>query len=406
MLPEPHTVESYRKAVLSLVSALGVENVDLAAALGRITAEPVLAGLPVPCFDNSAMDGYAVRASDIADTAPDRPVTLVRLPPARAGSPRPAALREGEARPVMTGAPLPPGADRVVPVECTTGGAFDDEPVVSLWDPGRSNIRRRGEDIAERSTIVPSGVELGPRDLALIAATGHARVLVRRRPRVAVVSTGDELLARKGPTGGVPDANSVYLRAAIVAVGGEVSSVRIARDDEHAQRLALDAAAREADLIVSTGGVGPGTHDIAGRLAAASPDGVLARVAMRPGRPQAHARWNGTPWLALPGNPTAAFVSFETFVRPVLERLVGAEGDRSAVAETVSVGWSGTPGSVRFVPLTVGGDGDSLTVGPLGPPGRAAHSLSTMFRAPLIAMVSAETADVRAGQLVPVIEPA
>jgi molybdopterin molybdotransferase len=405
VLPEPHTVDSYREAVLRLVAALPAETVGLTQALGRTTAEAVRALLPVPGFDNSAMDGYAVRAADVAGADPHRPAALVRLPSARAGSPTPAPLREGEARPVMTGAPLPPGADLVIPVECTTSGRFDDGTMVELWPSGKANIRRRGEDIAAGSTIVPRGAVLGPRDLGLLAATGRTEVRVHRRPRVAVVSTGDELFASAG-SGGVPDANAVYLCAAVASLGGEIASVRTAPDDGTALTAALDAAAGDADLIVSTGGVGPGTHDLAGLFAAGTPGGMLARVAMRPGRPQAHGRWNGTPWLALPGNPTAAFVSFEAFVRPVLLRLAGGAGRASEAAETVSVGWPGTPGSVRFVPLAVDGDADALAVAPLGSPGSAAHSLAAMFRAPLIAMIGAETADVRPGQLVPVFQPA
>jgi len=400
------SIEAALELVLDGLERLGSETISIADAHGRVAAEPVRSAVDLPPFDRSAMDGYAVRAADLAEAAPDRPVALVALSPARAGSPLPPPLRHGEARPVMTGAPLPPGADLVVPVECTTSGRFGDGPVVELWGSGKANIRRRGEDVAAGSTIVGRGVVLGPRDLGLIAATRCLDVSVRRRPRVAVISTGDELSPAASPADRVPDANSVYLCAAIAALGGEIASTRVARDDDTALREALDGAACDADLIVSTGGVGPGTHDLAGRLVAATPGGMLARVAMRPGRPQAHGRWNGVPWLALPGNPTAAFVSFETFVRPVLERLLGLAGQTGPLAETVSVGWPGSPGSVRFVPLSVGRDADALTVGPFAAPGGGAHSLSAMFRAPLIAMVGADTADVRAGQLVPVIQPA
>ncbi|MFP3464099.1 molybdopterin molybdotransferase MoeA [Leifsonia sp. SIMBA_070] len=406
MLPEPHTVESYRRSVLGLVTALPAETVGLAEGLGRTTAEAVTAAFAVPRFDNAAMDGYAVRAADLEGASPESPAVLVRLEPSRAGSPQPRPLRTGEARPVMTGAPLPPGADLVVPVERTTSGRFDDGATVALWRDAKPHIRNRGEDIAEGAPIVRRGVVLGPRDLGLLAATGHTVVRVHRAPRVALVVTGDELFSDAGPRAGIPDSNSVYLRAAVTALGGDVVSVQLVRDDEDALRRVLDSAARKADLIVSTGGVGPGTHDLAGRLAAASPDGTLARVAMRPGRPQAHGRWRGTPWLALPGTPAAAFVSFEAFVRPVLARLAGALTGGEPASETVSVGWPGRAGAVRFVPLAVEADADAIAVHPLGSPDHASHSLSAMFRAPLIAMVGAETANVETGQLVPVFEPA
>ncbi|MDR6972072.1 gephyrin-like molybdotransferase Glp [Leifsonia shinshuensis] len=405
MEPQPHTVESYRDAVLRLVNALPPEHIALDQALGRSTAEAVTARLPVPAFDNAAMDGYAVRSHDVANADRDRPATLTRLSYVRAGSSLPQALHAGEARPVMTGAPVPPGADLVIPVESTASGRFDDSATVEVWPSGRANIRRRGEDIAAGALVIPRGATLGPRDLALLAATGHDGVLVHRKARVAIVATGDELSSSL-PDGGIPDSNSVYLRAAIASVGADIASTLVARDDVAALREALDTAARDADLIVSTGGVGPGTHDLAGRLAAEAPGGTLATVAMRPGRPQAHATWRGTPWLALPGNPTAAFVSFEAFVRPVLGRLGGGAEHSGTAAETVSVGWESRPGAVRFVPLSVGGDAESVSVSPFGPPSHASHSLSAMFRAPLIAMLGAETADVRPGQLVRVIEPA
>ncbi|MGN6426667.1 MAG: molybdopterin molybdotransferase MoeA [Leifsonia sp.] len=405
MQPEPHTVESYQAAVLRLVTALPAETVLLDEALGRTTAAAVHARLPVPAFDNAAMDGFAVRAADVAAASRERPAVLRRLQPTRAGSPRPRALRGGEAVPIMTGAPVPPGADLVVPIELTTSGSFDDAATVALWPGAKPNIRRRGEDVAADAIVLPGASVLGPRDLALLAATGRSSVRVHRRPRVAVIATGDELTPADADAG-VPDSNSVYLCAAVRSLRGEIASTQVARDDESALRRALDEAARDADLIISTGGVGPGTHDLAGRFAAGAPDGMLARVAMRPGRPQAHGRWNGTPWLALPGNPTAAFVSFEAFARPALIRLAGGEGHSGLAAETISVGCAGRPGSVRFVPLDVGRDADSVSVAPLGSPGRAAHSLSAMFRAPLIAMIGAETADVEPGQLVPVIAPA
>ncbi|WP_285114355.1 gephyrin-like molybdotransferase Glp [Leifsonia sp. fls2-241-R2A-40a] len=400
-----HTVETYRAAVLGLVRPLAAERVQVAAAVGRVLAEQTIARTPVPRFDNAAMDGYAVREADVEGTTPGRPASLVVTACAPAGHRHGRlVVGPGEAVQIMTGAPIPEGADRVIPVEESSTGSFVDRGKVLLWDAGKTHIRRTGEDIAAGDPLLSAGDELTARGLALLAATGHEEVLVHRRPRVAVISSGDELSAQSA--GAIPDSNAVYLRAAVESLGGIVSSCRLAADDPISVARVLDAAACEADLIVSTGGLGAGTRDLLGRMAQATLGGILARVAMRPGRPQALGTWSGVPWLALPGTPTAAFVSFEAFVRPALNRLSGRPVSAGPAAETVSEGWSGSPGAVRFVPLDVSDSPGGLSIRPMGHPGRAAHALSAMFAAPLIGVVGAETGDVRAGQLLRVIEPA
>lgn len=307
----------------------------------------------------------------------------------------------------MTGAPIPAGADLIVPVEYSVPGRFVDSATVDLWPSGAANIRVAGEDVALGDPLVPAGVTLTARALALLVAAGHHDVLVVRRPRVAVVSSGDELGADTSAQAGIiPDSNAVYLRAAVTSLGGEVVGSHRAADESASLVAALDAASASADLIVSTGGLGAGSHDLLGRAAAESPRGLLARVAMRPGRPQAHGTWNGVPWIALPGTPTAAFVSFEAFVRPALDVLSGRPPTTETAAESVSEGWHGSPGTVRYVPLAVADRPDGgLAVTPFGRAPHASHALSAMFCAPLIAVVAAETGDVHAGQLVRVIEP-
>ena len=408
------TVDGYRAAVLEPVRPLPAEEVALVDAVGRVTARELAARQPVPLFDNSAMDGYAVRAADLVGASAVHPVTVRVADGARAGDRRPAPLRPGEAARVMTGAPLPAGADLVVPVELTVAGQFTGDATVTLWPSAKSNIRRAGEDVAAGAPLLPAGTPLTARALALLAATGHSTVEVHRRPRIAVLSSGDELAGAEPSSGDqqdaaacvIPDSNAVYLAAAARSLGCEVSGVHRAGDTDEALRAALDAASQDADLIVSTGGLGAGTHDLLGRLVAASPGGMLARVAMRPGRPQAHGSWSGVPWLALPGTPTAAFVSFEAFVRPVLDRLAGRAVADVSGAEVVSSGWAGSAGAVRYVPLAVTDHGEGVSVTPLGAPGAASHALSAMFTAPLIGVVGADIDDVIAGQLLPVIAPA
>ena len=405
MEPIHHTVESYRAAVLDLVLPLVAEQAPIAAAVGRVLAEDVDALLPVPRFDNAAMDGYAVRAADVAGATPARParLTIVACAPAGHLNGR-LTVGPGEAVEIMTGAPIPDGADRVIPVEQSVGGGFAGSGNVEVWAVGKSHIRCSGEDVAAGDVLLAAGEVLTARGLALLAASGHVDVRVHRRPRVAVVSSGDEL-ASPG-SGAIPDSNAVYLRAAVESLGGVVSSHRIAADDQRSVRVALDAAGAGADLIVSTGGLGSGTRDLLGRTAAATPGGTLAQVAMRPGRPQAHGTWDGVPWVALPGTPTAAFVSFEAFVRPALDRLAGRPQPTGWAAETVSSGWPGTPGAVRYVPLDVTDGPDGVSITAIGDPGRAAHALSAMYSARLIGVVGASTGDVHSGQLLHVISPA
>lgn len=400
-------VVGYRAAVLALVRPLPVERVPLLEGLGRLAAEPAHALHPVPLFDNAAMDGYAVRAADVGAAAPEHPARLRVVDRAPAGHGRPAPIGPGEAVRIMTGAPVPAGADLVVPVEATVAGRFVDDAAVELWGVAKANIRVAGEDLPAGAPLLAAGVPLTARGLALLAATGHRTVAVRRRPRVAVLSSGDELSdSPDAGSGTVADSNGVYLCAAVRSLGGVVTRVLRAGDEADALDAALDDASRDADLIVSTGGLGAGSHDLIGRTAARTRSGMLARVAMRPGRPQACGTWRGVPWIALPGTPTAAVVAFESFVRPALERMQGAAAAEATGAETVSVGWPGVAGAVRFVPLAVTEHPDGVTVAPLGTPSRGAHALAAMYSAPLIGVVGAEVGDVVAGRLLPVIAPA
>lgn len=408
MRPQEHTVERYSAAVLALVQPLDAEQVPLTGAVGRVTHGAITARHAVPRFDHAAMDGYAVRAANLAGSTRAQPTRLVVVGHAPAGPRRhPLVVGPGQAVRIMTGAPIPDGADMVVPVECSVTGHFVKEPTVALWAAAQANIRRVGEDVAAGDPLLATGSVLTARALGLLATTGHTDVRVYRRPRVAIVSSGDELDDGSGSKPGVvPDSNAVYLHAAVESLGGIVTSVHRAKDDMRSLVRVLDVAARKADLIVTSGGLGPGTHDLLGHVAAASAHGMLARVAMRPGRPQAHGTWNGVPWLAVPGTPTAAFVSFEAFVRPVLARLAGRDPDAvPATAETVSEGWPGTPGTVRYVPLAVVDRPDGVTVAPMGSPNRAPHQVSAMFVAPLIGVVGADVDQVLPGKLLRVIEP-
>jgi molybdopterin molybdotransferase len=230
-------------------------------------------------------------------------------------------------------------------------------------------------------------------------------VLVRRRPRVAIVSTGDELNA--GGTGGIPDSNSLYLAAAAQSVGAEISVRVVAPDDRMALEATLDGAAEGSDLIVSSGGLGSGSHDLVRDAilwgSGAGHRGCWSSVSMKPGRPQAHGSWSGVPWIALPGNPTAALVSFESFVRPALDRLSGRASSAPLDSHTVATTWSTPRGTTRFVPLAVTGCGGDSSVSPAS--AHAAHSLAAMFSAPLIGLVGAEVDGLHPGDRMTAFEP-
>jgi molybdopterin molybdotransferase len=312
------SVEEAQRRALAPVRALGAERVPVAAALGRVLAEEVTAPHDVPPHDNSAMDGYAVRAADAADGAQLRVVGEVA-----AGQVATRALAAGEAYRIMTGAPIPPGADAVVMQEyCERAG-----DVVTLRRTAklREHIRDRGEDVRAGAVVLRPGVTLRAAELGTLAAARRAQVAVTRRPVVALLSTGDELRDVDQPLdpGAIADTNSYALAALVREAGGEPRVLPIARDDKPALAAAI-AEARRADLIVSTGGVSVGEHDhVKAVLAELGAELTAWRVDMKPGKPVALAVLDGTPYYGLPGNPVSSMVAFALFVRPAIRAALG-----------------------------------------------------------------------------------
>lgn len=310
------------------VRPLAPERVALRDALGRVLATPVTAPLTLPAWDNSAMDGYAVRSMDIAGATPDAPVALTVTGMVAAGQFPSRPVAPGTATRIMTGAPVPEGADSVVRVEDTDGGASR----VLIRDPrdaGR-NIRRKGEDIAQGAVVLERGAALGAAQLGVLASVGAAAVDVHRRPRVAFVATGDEvvdldrfaeaLAGRK-----IVTSNSYTLDAMIRAAGGVPINLGIARDDPAALREHLERAAG-CDLLITSAGISAGELDyVRTVLAELGVEMTVWKVRMRPGAPLGFGRVRGTPWVGLPGNPVSTMVTFELFVRPVLRRMLGHE---------------------------------------------------------------------------------
>lgn len=332
------TVKEARERILSHIQVTATETVSLLDAAQRILGMDVHADGDYPPFDNSAVDGFALRAED-AFSVSSVPLSVVADIPA--GSAPTVRLRAGEAARIMTGAQIPSGADCVIPVEDTdfdTRAAGTTAPqTVILKKPMKAgdNVRQRGMDMRHGDAVLTKGRTLKAQDLGLLATLGIADVTVHKKARVALLSSGDELLeVNEALTPGkIRDANSYSLGAALTLAGVEVLRLGVARDTRPAVTALLDrAAAESADLIVSSAGVSVGAFDFIKEVIEANGSMDFWKVNMRPGKPLAFGEYRGIPFLGLPGNPVSAFVGFEVFVRPTLERLSGKmDGNRHYV---------------------------------------------------------------------------
>ncbi|MFB4311249.1 gephyrin-like molybdotransferase Glp [Actinomadura sp. GTD37] len=317
------TVDEHLTEILGSVRVLPPLDLALLEAQGTVLAEPVSAPVPLPPFDNSAMDGYAVVAADIAAATDAAPVALPVVGDIVAGDSGVSAIRPGLTARIMTGAPLPAGADAVIPVEWTDGGNANVQ-IFRAAPPG-NYIRRAGEDVLAGQVVADAGVRLTAPQLGMIAAVGRPRVTVRPKPRVVVVSTGDEL-REPGSTlapGQIWESNSFMLTAAVVEAGG-VGFRQPTVEDEPGKVLEMlhDQLVR-ADAIVTTGGVSMGTRDVVKEVLTGTGTVNFHKVRMRPGKPQGFGLLEGTPVFTLPGNPVSAYVSFQVFVRPALLAMQG-----------------------------------------------------------------------------------
>jgi molybdopterin molybdotransferase len=314
------SVRDGQAQILARIGApLASELVPLTRALGRVLSEDFAAPFDVPPADNSAVDGYAVGSADI----PVRGTRdLVVVGDLAAGSVFDRALEAGQALRIMTGAPMPEGADTVYPQEVVQRDG--DRVRVGPLDKG-ANVRRAGEDVAMGKTVVESGTVLRPQEIGLIASLGAWQVAVRRRPRVALMSTGDEVAEPGSPRrpGQIYDANRFTLRGSIEQCGGEVSDLGIVPDVRDTLRASLENAARAADIVVTSGGVSVGVYDLVKDVLQELGAIDFWQVAMQPGRPFAVGRIGGALFFGLPGNPVASLLSFMLFVRPALYKLAG-----------------------------------------------------------------------------------
>ncbi|MGI8458155.1 MAG: molybdotransferase-like divisome protein Glp [Propionibacteriaceae bacterium] len=333
-LPVPPAVDAaglrsltdHRDYLLACVAELPPFRMQLLDAVDLSITEDVIADIDLPGFDNSAMDGYAVHADDVAAATDDAPVVLPVVGEIAAGQSSPHQLSPGATMKIMTGAPMPPGSNAVVAYELTDRGA-EDVRIFGAVQLGQ-HVRRQGEDVARGSKVISVGDPLGPRMIGLLAAVGRDQAMVRPRPRIVVISTGTELVEpgrTLNPDEQIYDSNSYLLAAAAKAAGAQVFRVGLVSDDPGELAHAVSEQLVRADLIVTTGGVSQGDYDVVKEVMPELGVTDFAGVAMQPGKPQGFGLIgeDRIPMIMLPGNPVSAFVSFEIFVRPVIRKLMG-----------------------------------------------------------------------------------
>lgn len=328
------SVREARQRILNVLQPISTETLPLMACMGRVLAEDISATTDLPPFDNSSVDGFALRSADASEANPASPRDLRVVADIPAGSTPQAVLGPGEAARIMTGAPLPPGADAVIPVEDTDfktrAAGTPAPPLVRIFKAVRpgENVRPRGADIHLGQIVLRRGQRLRPQDIGILAMLGIARVQVYRKPRLALLSSGDELLPVEAPLemGKIRDANSYTLSALITTAGAEVISLGIAPDERQAIQALLEKAVQHnADMIITSAGVSVGAFDYLKEIVESNGTLTFWRVNMRPGKPLAFGSYRGIPYIGLPGNPVSAFVGFEVFVRAAIQRLGGEQ---------------------------------------------------------------------------------
>jgi molybdopterin molybdotransferase len=347
-------ITAVRSRILATVRRLPSETVRFHEAIGRVLFEPVVAHHDVPSFANSAMDGFAVRASDVSTPG----AVLEIVEDVAAGQVAAAAVGEDQAIKIMTGAPMPNGADTVVRVEDTQE---DDGKVRIATAPGKgTSVRPPGGDVAAGTTVFEAGTRLTAPHIGVLATLGVVDPVVSRRPRVAVMSTGDELVpaetAQLEP-GLIRDSNRPMLLALVAEAGAEAVDMGRIPDDADTLRAALGQAAAEADVIVTSGGVSMGEFDVTKLVLRDEAEVDFFPVAMKPGKPQGFGTVGGTPFFGLPGNPVSVLVSFEQFVRPALLAMQGARAIlRTRVMGVAGQDFSSDPAKEEFVRVAFVGD--------------------------------------------------
>ncbi|MFF2651841.1 gephyrin-like molybdotransferase Glp [Streptomyces sp. NPDC058045] len=424
------SVDEHLEDILATVRPLDPIELQLLDAQGCVLVEDISVPLSLPPFDNSSMDGYAVRAADVTGAGEEFPAVLDVIGDVAAGQAEQPTVGPGQAARIMTGAPLPPGAEAVVPVEWTDGG-LGGGPVsamrahaaapehaggeVRVYRPAEAgaHVRRRGSDVQAGDRALSAGTVLGPPQLGLLASIGRPTVKVRPRPRVVVVSTGSELVppGEELATGQIYDSNSFALTAAAREAGAIAYRVGGVTDDADTLRATIEDQLVRADLMVTTGGVSVGAYDVVKEALAHIGDedeagsGIdFRKLAMQPGKPQGFGSIgpDHTPLLALPGNPVSSYVSFELFVRPAIRTMMGLPDIQRPTVRaelTSSVPLRSPAGRRQF--LRAVHDQEHGTVRPVG--GAGSHLVAALAQADALITVAEDTTTVTPGTEVEVV---
>ena len=398
------SVDEHLDDSLAGVEPLEAIDLQLLDAHGCILAEEVVAPWAIPGFDNASHDGYAVRAADLADASAEHPVDLPVMGDIPAGRPATVGLQPGTTMRIMTGAPVPEGADAVVPVEWTDAGIanvkIERTPEVGAY------IRRIGSDVVKGQQVLAAGTRLGPSQLGLLAAVGRDRVVCRPKPRVVVLSTGSELVDPGLPLalGQISESNSFALTAAAREAGALAYRVGIVLDDPRKLMDTLEDQLIRADLIVTTGGVSAGAYDVVKEVLSRLGTVTFEKVAMQPGMPQGRGSIgpDSTPIFTLPGNPVSAYVSFEVFVRPVIRRMLGVEPLlRPTVRAVCTEALTSPDGKRQFARGWLSVEDGRYVVSPFGAQG--SHLVNDLAHANCLVVVPEDVTEVPAGGTVTVM---
>lgn len=400
----PISVEEHLDLVLGRITELPAYDQPLLETLGLPVVEDVISPLSLPSFDNSAMDGYAVVFRDVAEATDEKPVHLPVVGEIAAGQTKIFAMSPGTAVKIMTGAPIPTGCDAIVPVEHTDDGIA--KVLIYQAPTEGQHIRRVGEDVSKGDVILHAGDRMDARRVGLMASVGIGRVATRPRPRVVIMSTGSELVEPDGVLGRdqIYDSNSFLLAAAARNAGAIAYRVSASPDDPTTFTEALSDQLVRADLVVTSGGVSKGTHDVVKEALASLGTVSFHEVAMQPGKPQGFGviGEDSTPIFTLPGNPVSAYVSFEMFVTPALRKMMGREPyNRSMVRAKITETVRSPQGRRQFLrghfEPKVGGS----TVTPVG--GAGSHLLGGLSRSNAFIVLGEDVTSAQAGSDVPVI---
>ncbi len=402
------TVQEALTAVLAGVSVLPAERVPLLDALGRVLAETVVAQDSLPPFANSAMDGYAMRAEDLLGATAGSPADLRVIGDIAAGVVPDMVVQEGTAVRIMTGAPLPSGADAVIPVEDTNEEwrnperPLPERVLIKRQVGSGDYVRHAGEDILAGEMIIPEGHVLRPQEVGVLASLGVAEVAVIRRPQVGILATGDELIPIEEPLqpGKIRNSNGYTQTAQVLAVGGIPVPLGIARDTEvdviQKLQVGLDAG---VDLFISSAGVSVGAYDVVKAVLDREGDVGFWRVRMRPGKPLAFGKYKGIPYLGLPGNPVSAMISFERFARAAILKMAGfVDVERPLISVIIQepIQSDGRESYVRVIVRKEEGRYVAQTTGDQG-----SHIMTSLVKANALVIIPEGVTQVEKGQILP-----